>query len=75
MVAADLASLDAARKRRQFRRQAIDQGRETVPAGVSSVNAAPPSGIGRHSPAKQNHGSPTFVNFHFDFGDFFPVNS
>lgn len=30
--------------------------------------------IGRHKPAKQNHSSPTFLNFHFDFGDFAPVN-
>src|SRR5437763_13394168 len=42
---------------------------------VSSVNASPRSGIGRHSPAKQNQSSPTFVNFHFVFGDFVPVNS
>src|SRR5947207_4384937 len=42
---------------------------------VSSVNASPPSGIGRHSPAKQNQSSPAFVNFHFDFGDLVPVNS
>src|SRR5438045_9564253 len=26
-------------------------------------------------PAKQNQSSPTFVNFHFVFGDFVPVNS
>jgi hypothetical protein len=33
---------------------------------VSRVNAAPvPSVIGRHRPAKQNHSSPTIVNFHF----------
>src|SRR5438477_6110183 len=44
-------------------------------AVVSSVNASPPSGIGRHSPAKQNQSSPAFVNFHFVFGDFVPVNS
>src|ERR1700722_4775343 len=43
---------------------------------VSSVNASPaPSGIGRQSPAKQNHSSPALVNFHFDFGDLVPVNS
>src|ERR1044072_4071115 len=42
---------------------------------VSSVKASPPSGIGRHSPAKQNQSSPAFVNFHFDFGDLVPVNS
>jgi hypothetical protein len=42
---------------------------------VTRVNAAPPSDIGRHKPAKQNHGSPTFVNFRFDFGDLEPVNS
>jgi hypothetical protein len=42
---------------------------------VSSVNAAPPSGIGRNSPPKQNHGSPIFVNFHLIFGDLMPVNS
>src|SRR3954454_22548654 len=42
---------------------------------VSSVNASPPWGIGRHSPAKQNQSSPAFVNFHFVFGDFAPVNS
>src|SRR5207248_4725961 len=42
---------------------------------VSSVNASPPSGIGRHSPAKQNQSSPVFVNFHFAFGDLVPVNS
>src|SRR5947207_15347210 len=42
---------------------------------VSSVNASPPSGIGRHSPAKQNQSSPAFVNFHFVFGDLAPVNS
>src|SRR4030081_2819877 len=44
-------------------------------AVVSSVNASPPPGIGRHSPAKQNQSSPAFVNFHFVFGDFVPVNS
>src|SRR6266550_3655149 len=42
---------------------------------VSSVNASPPWGIGRHSPAKQNQSSPAFVNFHFTFGDLAPVNS
>src|SRR5437763_17014610 len=42
---------------------------------VSSVNASPPSGIGRHNPAKQNQSSPILVNFHFIFGDFAPVNS
>src|SRR5690242_19183282 len=42
---------------------------------VSSVNASPPALIGRHRPAKQNHSSLTFVNFHFVFGDFVPVNS
>src|SRR5436309_401093 len=43
---------------------------------VRSVNASPPpSGIGRHSPAKQNQSSPVLVNCHFDFGDFAPVNS
>src|SRR5215831_3446191 len=43
---------------------------------VSSVKASPaPSGIGRHRPAKQNQSSPTFVNFHLDFGDLLPVNS
>src|SRR5271169_6264596 len=42
---------------------------------VNSVNASPPSGIGRHKPAKQNQSSPLLVNFHFDFGDFAPVNS
>jgi hypothetical protein len=41
---------------------------------VSSVKASPaPSG--RQSPAKQNQSSPTFVNFHFDFGGFRLVNS
>src|ERR1043166_3177064 len=44
-------------------------------AVVSNVNASPPSGIGRHSPAKQNQSSPAFVNFHFAFGDLVPVNS
>src|SRR5947207_140458 len=44
-------------------------------AVVSSVNASPPCGIGRHSPAKQNQSSPAFVNFHFCFGDLVPVNS
>jgi hypothetical protein len=40
------------------------------------VNASPPaSGIGRHSPAKQNQSSPALVNLHFDFGGFVPVNS
>jgi hypothetical protein len=43
---------------------------------VRMVNASPaPSGIGRQRPAKQNQSSPAFVNFHFDFGDFAPVNS
>src|SRR4051812_31021362 len=43
---------------------------------VNRVKASPaPSGIGRHRPAKQNQSSPGFVNFHFDFGDFVPVNS
>src|ERR1043165_10093762 len=42
---------------------------------VSSVNASPPSGIGRHSPAKQNQSSPALVNFHLVFGDLVPVNS
>src|SRR5438270_6113913 len=44
-------------------------------AVVSSVNASPPWGIGRHRPAKQNQSSPAFVNFHFCFGDLVPVNS
>src|SRR5690242_10490280 len=44
-------------------------------AVVSSVKASPPSGIRRHSPAKQNQSSPAFVNFHFAFGDLVPVNS
>src|ERR1041385_8659107 len=44
-------------------------------AVVSKVNASPPSGIGRHNPAKQNQSSPALVNFHFDFGDLVPVNS
>ena len=44
-------------------------------AVVSRVKAAPRSGMGRQSPAKQNQSSPAFVNFHFDFGDFLPVNS
>ena len=40
------------------------------------MNASPPaSGIGRHSPAKQNQSSPALVNLHFDFGGFVPVNS
>src|SRR5437868_1304166 len=42
---------------------------------VRSVNASSPSGTGRHSPAKQNQSSPALVNFHFDFGEFAPVNS
>src|SRR5215831_14670876 len=43
---------------------------------VRIVNASPPpSGIGRHRPAKQNQSAPVFVNFHFVFGDFLPVNS
>jgi hypothetical protein len=42
---------------------------------VSSVKASAPSGIGRHRSAKQNQSPPAFVNFHFDFGDFVPVNS
>src|SRR5438270_11513565 len=42
---------------------------------VNNVKASPPWGIGRHSPAKQNQFSPTFVNFHFVFGDLAPVNS
>jgi len=43
---------------------------------VRSVNASPaPSGIGRHSSAKQNQSSRALVNFHFDFGGFAPVNS
>ena len=42
---------------------------------VSSVKASPPAAMGRHRPAKQNQSSPTFVNFHFVFGDFVPVNS
>src|SRR5258708_12175466 len=43
---------------------------------VSRVKASlAPSGIGRQSPAKQNHSLPVFVNFHFVFGDFVPVNS
>src|SRR5690242_8365043 len=41
-------------------------------AVVSNVNASPPSGIGRHSPAKQNQSLPAFVNFHFCFGDLVP---
>src|SRR5438045_5078016 len=44
-------------------------------AVVSSVKASPPSGIGRQRPAKQNHSSSAFVNFHFAFGDLVPVNS
>src|SRR5438477_12457425 len=44
-------------------------------AVVSRVKASPPSGIGRHSPAKQNQSSPAFVNFHLVFGDLVPVNS
>src|SRR5438477_7286606 len=51
-------------------------GRDIRPSAVvSSVKASPPSGIRRHSPAKQNQSSPAFVNFHFVFGDFVPVNS
>ena len=43
---------------------------------VSIVKASPaPSGIGRQRPARQNQSSPVLVNFHFDFGDFAPVNS
>src|SRR6476646_8238967 len=43
---------------------------------VRSVKASPaPSGIGRHSPAKQNQLSPALLNFHFDFGVLLPVNS
>jgi hypothetical protein len=42
---------------------------------VSSVNASPPATMGRHRPAKQNESSSAFVNFHFVFGDFVPVNS
>src|SRR6202047_906706 len=42
---------------------------------VSSVKASPPVAMGRHRPAKQNQSSPAFVNFHFVFGDFVPVNS
>ena len=43
-------------------------------AVVSIVKAAPsPCGIGRHRPAKQNHSSPVFVNFHLVLGDFVPV--
>src|SRR5947207_182541 len=43
---------------------------------VSKVKASPaPSDIGRHRPAKQNQSSSALVNFHFDFGDFVPVNS
>ena len=42
---------------------------------VSSVKASPPAAMGRHRPAKQNQSSPIFVNFHFVFGDFVPVNS
>src|SRR4051812_35494630 len=42
---------------------------------VSSVKAAPPSGIGRHRPAKQNQSSPVLVNFHLVLGDLEPVNS
>src|SRR5438874_10975572 len=43
---------------------------------VSRVKASTaPSGIGRQRPAKQNQSSSAFVNFHFDFGDFVPVNS
>src|SRR5271165_6205067 len=52
-------------------------GATSGPGGVvRSVKASPaPFGMGRQSPAKQNHSSPALVNFHFDFGDFFPVNS
>ena len=39
---------------------------------VSRVKAAPRSGMGRQSPAKQNQSSPAFVNVHFDFGDLVP---
>jgi hypothetical protein len=42
---------------------------------VNKVKAAPLSGIGRHNPAKQNQSPPIFVNRHFVFGDFLPVNS
>src|SRR5437762_1772203 len=42
---------------------------------VNNVKASPPSGMGRHSPAKQNQSSPVLVNFHFVLGDFVPVNS
>ena len=34
-----------------------------------------PSDMGRHSPASQNQSSPIFMNLHFDFGGFRPVNS
>jgi hypothetical protein len=51
--------------------------RSNILARISrqQMNAAPSSGMGRQRPARQNHGSPTFVNFHFDFRDFVPVNS
>src|SRR5271169_6600801 len=43
---------------------------------VRSVKASPaPSGVGPQRPAKQNQSSPALLNFHFDFGDFVPVNS
>jgi hypothetical protein len=42
---------------------------------VSSVKASPPAAMGRHRPAKQNQSSPTFVNFHFAFGDFVWIGS
>jgi hypothetical protein len=43
--------------------------------GREEREGLPPSGIGRQMPAKQNQSSPALVNFHFDFGDFVPVNS
>jgi len=52
-------------------------GRDVGPGlGREERNASlAPSGIGRQSPAKQNHSSAALVNFHLGFGDFAPVNS
>jgi hypothetical protein len=55
----------------------IVDGRDVGPGlGCEQGEGVPcPSGIGRQRPAKQNQSSPAFVNFHFDFGAFAPVNS
>ena len=43
--------------------------------GRQQREGSPPAAIGDHRPVKQNQSALAFVNFHFVFGDFVPLNS